>query len=75
MENDISELSGDCVQVVERGDTSIRKILVKSNPWAGALCGRENCLPCMIGENQDCFAKGVVYMDRFNIGRELPVHF
>ena len=63
VENVISKLTGDRVKVVERGGTSIKKILVKSNPWAGALCGRENCLPCMFGseENQDCFSKGVVY--------------
>ena len=60
VENVISKLTGDRV---ERGGTSIKKILVKSNPWAGALCGRDNCLPCMFGseENQDCFSKGVVY--------------
>ena len=63
VENVISKLTGDRVKVVERGGTSIKKILVKSNPWAGALCGRDNCLPCMFGseENQDCFSKGVVY--------------
>ena len=61
-ENDISKLTGDRVKVVERGGTSIRRILVKSNPWAGSLCGRENCLPCMFGDGkQDCFSKGVVY--------------
>ena len=62
VENDISKLTGDRVKIVERGGTSIRKILVKSNPWAGgSFCGRENCLPCMSDDNQDCFSKGVVY--------------
>ena len=61
-ENDISRLTGDRVKVVERGGTNIRRMLVKSNPWAGSLCGRDNCLPCMSADGkQDCFSKGVVY--------------
>ena len=62
VENDISKLTGDRVKIVERGGTSVKKMLIKSNPWAGSLCGRENCLPCMFGDGQqDCFSKGVVY--------------
>ena len=55
-------MTGDRVKVVERGGTNIRRMLVKSNPWAGSLCGRDNCLPCMSADGkQDCFSKGVVY--------------
>ena len=61
VENDISKLTGDRVKIVERGGTTLKRMLVKSNPWAGSFCGRDNCLPCMSSDgDQDCFLKGVV---------------
>ena len=42
----MAELTGFRVKVVERGGTTLRQLLVKSNPWAGGKCGREKCVPC-----------------------------
>ena len=40
----------------------MRRLLHRSNPWAGAKCGRDNCLSCLNGpDNQDCFAKNILY--------------
>ena len=40
----------------------VRRLLHRSNPWAGATCGRDKCLSCLNGpENQDCFKKNILY--------------
>ena len=62
VENDIARITGKRVKIVERSGTMLRRLLHKSNPWAGAKCGRDNCLSCLSGpDNQDCFAKNILY--------------
>lgn len=62
VENSISKLTGERIKIVERSGTTIKKLLIKSNPWAGGLCGRDKCLSCLYNDKpQNCFAKGVVY--------------
>ena len=62
VENDIAKITGKRVKIVERSGTMMRRLLHKSNPWAGAKCGRDNCLSCLNGpDNQDCFVKNILY--------------
>ena len=37
------------VKVVEKSGTTLKSILVKSDPRAGGKCGRRRCLPCEAG--------------------------
>ena len=46
VEDDIAKVTGSRVRVMERAGTMVRRILHKSNPWAGGDCGRKKCLPC-----------------------------
>ena len=40
----------------------MKQILHKSNPWAGAFCGRPECFPCKSGDEKgDCFKRNIVY--------------
>ena len=62
VENDIAKVTGKKVRMVERSGTMIRRLLCRSNPWAGGKCGRDNCLSCLNGpDNQNCFAKNILY--------------
>ena len=62
VEDDIAKVTGSRVRVVERAGTTIRRILHRSNPWAGGNCGREKCLSCFNSDGKtDCFTKNVVY--------------
>ena len=62
-EEEISTVTGDRVKVVEKSGTMLKDILHKSNPWAGGLCGREDCLVCMHGGDDcgDCSKRNIVY--------------
>ena len=55
-ESFLSQVSGESIKVIERSGSTIRKILVKSNPWAsGSVCGDTDCLLCQTGGGkQDC---------------------
>ena len=61
VEDNIAQVTGNRVKVVERSGTTIRQLLVKSNPWAGGHCGRD-CMVCEFGDGkQNCFEKNIVY--------------
>ena len=61
-EKQLMELTGERVKIVERGGCSMKQILHKSNPWAGAFCGRPECFPCKSGDEKgDCFKRNIVY--------------
>ena len=61
-EDDIAKVTGSRVRVVERSGIMVRRVLIKSNPWAGGDCGRKKCLPCLNKDGKtDCFTKNVVY--------------
>ena len=62
MEDDIAKVTGSRVRVVVRSGIMVRRVLTKSNPWAGGDCGRKKCLPCLNKDGKtDCFTKNVVY--------------
>ena len=81
VENRISKLTGERIKIVERSGTSVKQMLIKSNPWAGRPCGKDKCLSCLNSEEpQNCFAKGVVYdincvkcKEMADEGEEIPV--
>ena len=61
----LSELCGETVKIVERSGTTIKQILVKSNPWQkGTVCSRAetDCLLCQTGKGKwDCRKRSLVY--------------
>ena len=50
------------VKMVERGGTTLKDVLCRTNPWASEGCGRgEECFPCRSGKAGRCQQEGVVY--------------
>ena len=51
------------IKMVERGGTTLKNILSRSNPWARDGCERQDCLPCRgeRGKGGNCQQEGVVY--------------
>ena len=49
------------VKVVERSGTSVKRTLVKSNPFKERGCKRPSCEVCALGSEIDCKAREVVY--------------
>ena len=49
------------VKVVERSGTSVKKTLVKSNPFKKRGCNRDGCLVCRLDGDVDCKAREVHY--------------
>ena len=49
------------VKVVERSGTSVKRTLVKSNPFKKGGCGRGGCQVCTLGGDVDCRARGIHY--------------
>ena len=55
-------LLGDRVKIVEKAGTMVKRILTKSDPWAGGQCGRQHCLICSTEEGGgDCRRRNVTY--------------
>merc|ERR1711888_294878 len=49
-------------KIVERGGRTIRDLLTKSNIFEGEKCGREDRVPCEMGEKpQNCRRRGLLY--------------
>merc|ERR1712059_218291 len=44
LRKEVQKIKG--IKFVERGGTTMRNLLVKSNPFTPTHCGREMCLPC-----------------------------
>ena len=62
VENDLEKMTGERVKIVERAGIMIKRILHKSNPWAGGNCGREGCLVCRFEKGGgDCKKRNVTY--------------
>ena len=66
-EEQMVEMTGTKIKIVERAGTKLEDILTKADPWQGADCARERCLLCSTkqktGKNltQDCFRRNSVY--------------
>ena len=66
-EEKLAETCGYRIKFVERCGEKLVDILVKSNPWKGEICDREECLICDTkvktgkGKNQDCSGRNISY--------------
>ena len=62
-EQRMSNLMGFRIKIVERGGTSLKLLLHKSNPWKGSACGRLDCITCNQGGETlpDCTRRNVLY--------------
>ena len=61
-EKQLADLTGENVKIVERGGTTLKQVLHKSNPWTGGFCGRIDCLPCITGDEKgDCMKRNILY--------------
>ena len=55
------------MKVVEKAGIQLKRILVKSNPWAGTDCQREECLVCQTreetgeGKGKSCYKRNILY--------------
>ena len=61
-ENELEKLTGERIKIVERAGMMVKRILHKSNPWAGGNCGRDACLVCRYEKGGgDCKKRNVTY--------------
>ena len=62
-EEELSVITGDKIKIVEKTGVMMKRILHRSNPWAGDLCGRVDCLVCMHGGEGggDCRRRNITY--------------
>ena len=66
-EDELFKLTGYRLKITERVGPSLKSQLVKSDPWAGRDCDREDCLLCISklrsGKNltQNCHKRNAVY--------------
>ena len=54
--------SGLAFRLVETAGMSLRKQLVKSNPFLSKECGRDDCLKCSSGGKGNCRVMGITYV-------------
>ena len=60
----LSMMQQEKTKIVERSGTTIRQLLIRSNPWGQGHCGRPEgeCPPCDTGDGkQRCQARSVLY--------------
>ena len=70
-ENKLRAVSTTKVKINERVVTTMKTLLVKSNPWVGSNCPRFNYLPCRAdGKKYDCRRRNLVYMSSCNLCKE-----
>ena len=60
-EQELSEICGNKVKIVERSGVSLKSILVKTNPLPEQKCGRMNCFPCQQEDNSRCKVRSITY--------------
>ena len=66
-EEQLAEMTGTKVKIVERAGTSLADTLTKADPWQGEDCMREGCMLCATklktgkNLNQDCYRRNAVY--------------
>ena len=58
----LAGITGYRIKIIEKSGTTLKSLLVKSNPWAGGKCGRSKCLPCDSGvQESKCSKRNVLY--------------
>ena len=67
VEEVMETMSGMRLKIVEKAGIQLKRILVKTNPWAGWDCQREECLVCQTreetgeGKGKPCYKRNVLY--------------
>ena len=67
VEHMMEAMSGMRIKIVEKSGVQLKRILVKTNPWAGTDCLREDCLLCQTreetgeGKGKACHKRNVLY--------------
>ena len=65
LEQRLSEVTGWRVKIVERGGTTIKQVLPNTNPWAGAVCGKSDCVSCRSNKPvKDCSKRSILYQNQ-----------
>ena len=58
----LTQITGEKLKVTERSGTTIRQLLISSNPWQAGDCGKESCLVCRHGDGkQVCSKRNCLY--------------
>ena len=59
----LAQVTGYKVKIVERSGKMLKRILHRSNPWAGEDCQREDCSVCQGAEENsgDCKRRNITY--------------
>ena len=63
-EHMLSAVTKERVRVVERGGKAMLQLLHTNDPFAGAPCGRDTCIPCNNSEKEkkeNCNKRGILY--------------
>ena len=63
-EHRLAAITKERVRVVERGGKSVLQLLHTDNPFAGAPCGRDTCIPCNYSKKdkrENCDKRGILY--------------
>ena len=67
VETNLGKQTGVKIKVVEKVGNKLVDMLHQADPWQGADCQREKCLPCRTkmktnrDKRQDCSRRNVVY--------------
>ena len=70
-ETEMEKLTGYRVKIVERGGCMIKRMVVKTNPWAEGSCGRQECLICRHEKGAgECSKRSVTYRTRCEVCHE-----
>jgi hypothetical protein len=59
----LREVTGFKIKVTETGGSKLQHLLPNTNPWAGGMCQRKECVTCgQEGEKKvDCFKRNLIY--------------
>merc|ERR1711888_112933 len=61
-EERLGRMVGWSYKIVERGGTTLKELLTKSNIFEKENCGRGGCISCLKGEKpQNCRRRGLMY--------------
>ena len=63
VERKANKIVGYKTKIVEGVGNKLKDLLPNANPWKGAHCGREKCIPCNqpTDQKQDCRRRNIIY--------------
>ena len=67
VEESMESLKGTRIKTVEKAGNQLKRVLVKSNPWSGSDCKRDDCLICQTreedgeGKGMTCWKRNILY--------------